>query len=179
MQVDPSFRIYLSGPITGHTKRAIRAWRTLCARHLSGIAKVIDPTSYIFDSEVAFVCESSPAKELNRLQLGRNIVGRNKVMIESCNLVLANVLGAGERASIGTVAEIFTAATLGKPIIIIREAHGNVHDHAMVNAVVSRVCHTLEDAITEVTEWANPTHRAARQRKVRYSASTSARRVAS
>jgi hypothetical protein len=179
MQVDPMFRVYLSGPITGHTKRAIRAWRSLCTRRLSGIAKVIDPARYDIDPEVAFLCDSTPARELSRLQLGRNLIARNKILIESCNLVLANVLGARERVSIGTVAEIFTAVTLGKPVIVIREAHGNVHDHAMLNAVVSRLCYSLDEGISAVNEWAGPSNTPARHRKGTYSARTSARRVAS
>jgi len=58
--------------------------------------------------------------------------------------VLANFLRS-DRASIGSIGELFWANALRIPIVIVREQSGNVHDHAMLNAIASVVTSSLED----------------------------------
>jgi nucleoside 2-deoxyribosyltransferase len=147
-------RIYLSGPITGYADAAIRSWRSRAIQHLSPLGEVIDPTRASYDSEVAFQKQESPPEALDRLRHGLLIVRRNRNLIRSCNVVLANFLGAGSKASIGSIGEIYWADAFGKPVIIVRERFGNVHDHAMLNAIASRIVHTLEDAFKVIEELA-------------------------
>jgi hypothetical protein len=77
------------------------------------------------------------------------VVDRNKHLIQSSDVVLANFLHA-ERASIGSIGELFWANAFRVPIIVVREPAGNVHDHAMVNAIASVVTHSLEDGCAAV-----------------------------
>jgi hypothetical protein len=80
---------------------------------------------------------------------GRLVVDRNKHLIQSSDVVLVNFLSA-ERASIGSIGELFWANAFRVPIVVVRELTGNVHDHAMVNAIASVVTHSLEDGCTAV-----------------------------
>lgn len=147
-------RIYLSGPITGHTDEAIKSWRSLAIRRLSSLGEVIDPTLARYDSDVAFQKQESPPEALDRLRHGLLVVRRNRNLIRSCDVVLANFLGAGSKASIGSIGEIYWAEEFGKPVFIVRERFGNVHDHAMLNAIASRVVYALEDGFKLIEELA-------------------------
>jgi nucleoside 2-deoxyribosyltransferase len=143
-------RVYLSGPITGNSRRDIKSWRRSIAERLGDAADVVDPSRYHYDSTLAYKRVASPKSEAARSRLGRQIVGRNKKLIESCDLIIANFLGTGNHASIGAIAEVVFAYTMGKPVILVREGRGNVHNHAMLNAVASKVTPTLEEAVAAV-----------------------------
>ena len=147
-------RVYLSGPITGHEDNAIKSWRTLAVQHLSRFGEVIDPTLAPYDSELAFEKLETPPKALERLRHGLLVVRRNRNLIQASDVVLANFLGAGSKASIGSIGEVYWADAFGKPIIIVRERSGNVHNHAMLNAIASEVVFTLEDAFRLIGELA-------------------------
>jgi nucleoside 2-deoxyribosyltransferase len=155
-------RIYLSGPITGHPDEAIRSWRSRAIQRLSPLGEVIDPTLAAYDSDLAFQKQESPPEALDRLRHGLFVVRRNRNLIRSCDVVLANLLGAGSKASVGSIGEIYWADAFGKPVLIIRERFGNVHDHAMLNAIASRIVHTLEDAFKLIEELAAVTESDAR-----------------
>ena len=155
-------RVYLSGPITGHPDNAIKSWRTLAVQQLSRVGEVIDPTLAPYNSEIAFEKQEAPPQALERLRHGLFVVRRNRNLIRTSDAVLANFLGAGSKASIGSIGEIYWADALGKPIIIVRERLGNVHDHAMLNAIASEVVFTLEDAFRLIEELAAVTESHAR-----------------
>jgi nucleoside 2-deoxyribosyltransferase len=150
-------RIYLSGPITGHRDEAIKSWRSHAVRRLSPLGEVIDPSLAAYDSGVSFQKHESPPEALDRLKHGLFVVRRNRNLIRSCDVVLANYIGAGSKASIGSIGEIYWAEAFGKPVFIIRERFGNVHDHAMLNAIASRILYTLEDAFKSIEELASVT----------------------
>jgi hypothetical protein len=150
-------RIYLCGPITGHADEAIRSWRARAIKRLSPLGEVIDPASARYDSDVAFLKKESSSEALDRLRHGLLVVRRNRNLIRSCDVLLANFLGAGSKASIGSIGEICWAEAFGKPVFIVRERFGNVHDHAMLNAIASRIVHTLEDSFKSIEESAGVT----------------------
>src|ERR1039458_6967927 len=158
-------RIYLSGPITGHADNAIKSWRTLAVQQLSRFGEVVDPTLAPYDSEIACEKQESSPEALDRLRHGLFVVRRNRNLIRSSDAVLANFLGAGSKASIGSIGEIYWADAFGKPVIIVRESSGNVHDHAMLNAIASEVVFTLKDAVRLIEELAAVTK--ARRRRSR------------
>jgi nucleoside 2-deoxyribosyltransferase len=91
---------------------------------------------------------------MGRLRHGRFIVHRNKNLIRTCDVVLANFLGAKARVSIGSVGELHRADAFGKPIILVRDKHGNIHDHAMLNAIASEICPDLETACGVIAKMA-------------------------
>jgi nucleoside 2-deoxyribosyltransferase len=147
-------RVYLSGPITGGSDRSIETWRHLITRRLAKTVQVVDPASYYYEAGVAYLKAETPLQAAKRLRHGAHVVQRSQSLIEGCDLVLANLLESPERASIGAVGEIFLAHALDKPVIIVRQQHGNVHDHAMLNAIAERICHSLDDAATAIGELA-------------------------
>lgn len=167
-QTDQSpIRVYLSGPITGGSARSIETWRHLVAQRLGASAQVVDPASYRYDADPAYLEPETRAQSAERLQHGQHVVRRNQSLIEGCDLVLANLLESPERASIGTVGEIFLAHAFKKPVVIIRQEHGNVHDHAMLNAIAGHICHSFDDALKVVGEFAAHRRPSARHRTPR------------
>lgn len=145
-------RVYLSGPITGHSSAEIADWRGWIKLHCPQF-EWVDPAIATYDSSVAYQRKESPSEAVKRLLHGRLVVDRNKLLIRSCDLVFANLLGVQTKVSIGSVGELFWASAFGKPIIVVREAKGNVHDHAMINAIASKVCFSLEDGLSYLREF--------------------------
>jgi len=145
-------RVYLSGPITGQTDERIRSWRQIAAEHLMPIADVIDPALTHYDSVPAFDKNENAEHAIERLRHGLSIVPRNRTLIRSSDVLLANFLGAKQTVSIGSVGEIYWANAFAKFIIIVREAHGNIHDHAMLNAMAGCICHSLDEAFASILE---------------------------
>lgn len=149
-----AMRVYLTGPITGHSDKEIENWRTTVARQLESLAEVVDPAAYSYDNSLTFRTGETPEGAVTRLHHGQFVIERNKKLICDSDVVLANFLGASERASIGSIGELFWANAFDKPIIIIREKQGNVHDHAMVNAIAAIICSSLDEAVAAVGELA-------------------------
>lgn len=137
-------RIYLSGPITGASCEEIADWRLQAASMLPANVDVYDPASCPYDAEIACDAPETPSATLVRLMHGRLVVDRNKHIIQSSDVVLANFLHS-DRASIGSIGELFWANAFRIPIVIVREQLGNVHDHAMLNAIASVVTSSLGD----------------------------------
>lgn len=145
-------RIYLTGPITGHSSAEIADWRAW-AKASCPQFDWVDPTSTVFDSSIAYHKKESPSEAIERLLHGKLVVDRNKLLIRNSDLVFANFLGLQANVSIGSVGELFLASAFGKPVIVVREAEGNIHDHAMVNAIASKICFTLDDGIAYLQEF--------------------------
>ena len=148
-------RIYLSGPITGLSESSIQPWRQLAALRLGGLGEVIDPAAVYYDAAPAFEKRENSEQAVQRLRHGIYVVNRNKNLVRGSDVLFANFLGASAKASIGSVGEVYWANAFGKPIVIVREKVGNVHDHAMLNAMASCISHTLDDGFTAVAEFAS------------------------
>lgn len=137
-------RIYLSGPISGISRDDIAGWRQRIAGMLPSHLDVYDPAASPYDAALAYEGAESPSTALGRLMHGRLVVDRNKHIILSSDVVLANFLHS-DHASIGSIGELFWANAFRIPIVIVREQSGNVHDHAMLNAIASVIASSLEE----------------------------------
>jgi hypothetical protein len=137
-------KIYLSGPISGASREYIAGWRHRVAGMLPAHLDIYDPAASSYDAGLAFEALESPSAALARLMHGRLVVDRNKHIIQSSDVVLANFLQSNH-ASIGSIGELFWANAFRIPIVIVREPSGNVHDHAMLNAIASVVVSSLEE----------------------------------
>jgi nucleoside 2-deoxyribosyltransferase len=146
-------KVYLVGPVTGRSERNIRDWRDTIKEMAPGLV-FVDPASMPVDSRISFKLKERPLEAMRRLEHGRYVLDRNKHLLKASDVVLANFLGSVERASIGSVGELFWANALGKPIVVVREASGNVHDHAMINGIASRICGTLAEGCVALQEMA-------------------------
>jgi hypothetical protein len=137
--------IYLSGPITG-TSAPEDNWRAAVRRKLSPGFTFFDPSLQSADRSIGYLRSLTPADELGRLRHGKFTADRNRHQIAKSDALLCNLLHAKDRVSIGSVGEIHWANAFNVPIIIIRESRGNIHDHAILNAIASELCFSLDDA---------------------------------
>jgi hypothetical protein len=137
--------IYLSGPVTGTSAQADN-WRADVRRRLPSSYRLFDPSKQGPDRTIGYLRSLSPAEDLDRLRHGKFIVDRNRHQIGKSDVLLSCLLGAGERVSIGSVGEMHWANAFNVPIIVVRERTGNVHDHAILNALASELCFSIDEA---------------------------------
>ena len=137
--------VYLSGPITGTSARE-DIWRANVRRKLSPAFTFFDPSLQAADRRIGYLQSLSPAEDLERLRHGKFAADRNRHQVAKSDVLLCNFLHAKDRVSIGSVGEIHWANAFNIPIIIIREGQGNIHDHAILNAIASKLCSSLDDA---------------------------------
>jgi hypothetical protein len=143
--------VYLSGPITGCSPETFSDWRKYVTSHLAGGISVIDPTRDATDATVVSEKVLTDSERLRSLLHGKEILDRNRADLQSCDLLFVNLLGTS-RVSIGSVGEIFWANAFGKPVIVIREAHRDVHDHGLLNAIATCVFSNLDNAIQKANQ---------------------------
>jgi nucleoside 2-deoxyribosyltransferase len=141
--------VYLSGPITGLSQSAARNWRQHVSNRLAPGLIAVDPMRDAVDETIVSDLRLDDAARLEHLRHGKEILDRNRADIARCDLVLANLLGA-DRASIGAIGEVFWADAFRKPVIVVREPHGNIHDHGMINAIAARTFDDLDTAIDKI-----------------------------
>jgi hypothetical protein len=72
----------------------------------------VDPSLEHSDATNAYKKKENDSEALRRLSHGRFVIDRNKLLIKSADLVFANFLDANDRASIGSVGELFFANAL-------------------------------------------------------------------
>ena len=120
--------------------------------------EIYDPAASTYDAALAYDAPESSSAALARLMHGQLVVDRNKHIIQSSDVVLANFLHS-EHASIGSIGELFWANAFRIPIVIVREQSGNVHDHAMLNAIASVVASSLEKGCDAALNKWGPTAR--------------------
>lgn len=146
--------VFLCGPVTGQTSAQMQDWRRIASERLGAHNIVaLDPTRQIIDATVGSALTYSDEVALERLQHGHAVTQRDRFDVQRSDLVLANFLGAtGEeaRVSIGSVGELFWADAYRKPIVLVREKEGNIHDHAMLSDLAGWIFHDLEVALEAV-----------------------------
>jgi Nucleoside 2-deoxyribosyltransferase len=141
--------IYLTGPITGCSEKQASDWRKYVRDRLAPGLVAIDPMRDAVDFSVVSERQLDDTARLQNLLHGREILERNRVDIARCDVLLANFLGA-QRISIGSVGELFWADAFRKPVIIVREAHHNLHDHGLINAIAFLTLNKLDSAIDKI-----------------------------
>ena len=142
--------VYLSGPIAGLTYKDARyGWRDLFAGQMRQGITVLSPMRH--EGHLAEIKDPlEAAGQLDHFFSGSKIIfEKDRLDIERSDVVLVNLLGA-TKVSIGTVAEIGMATTLGKQIILVMEDSGNIHDHPFVTVPASLRLNNLQDAVYAV-----------------------------
>lgn len=143
--------VYLAGPITGLTYDEGQDWRTYAQNWLDN--EGIDGFSPLrakgyLKSLGALDSGGTPDSAywgLNELSSPSGITTRDRFDCMGRDLVLANLLGA-ERISVGTCIELGWADASRTPLVVVME-EGNVHTHAMVEAVAGFIVPTLDEAL--------------------------------
>jgi hypothetical protein len=143
-------RVYLSGPITGQSREQATEWRTYVTRRLAPGIIAVDPMRDAVEFSVVSEQLLDTPSRLRHLMHGKEILERNRMDVARCDLLLANFLGA-QRVSIGSVGEVFWADVFRKPVIVVREAHHNLHDHGLINAIAAHSFDALDLAIEKIS----------------------------
>ena len=140
----PVPRVYLSGPISGLTYKAGQDWREYAARILAPRIACYSPlrAHRHLDGEG----ELRGAYPTHPLTTSMALTARARHDCQACDLLLVNLAGATE-VSIGTCIELGWADAFRKPIVLVMEPHGNVHDHPLVRGVCAFQVATLEEGL--------------------------------
>jgi nucleoside 2-deoxyribosyltransferase len=143
--------VYAAGPITGLSFTGATDWRNTLQVLLKDKVQVLSPLrskDYLKDEKVigdSYEQEKIDSPLTHVLSSSRGITTRDRNDVMNSDIILVNLLGA-TKVSIGTVMEIAWADMLRKPVVLIMEKNGNVHDHAMIRECVGFRVETLEQA---------------------------------
>lgn len=143
------FLVYLAGPISGLTYDAAETWRKIAKDSLAeaGIKAVSPLRGKDYLRKIgAISAHARDYGDMNCLSTPRGIMTRDRYDATRCNALLVNLIGA-KIVGIGTVMEMAWADLCRIPIVCIREAEGNLHDHAMLNEAIGYRVDTLEEAL--------------------------------
>lgn len=139
-------KVYLSGPITGLTYGEARfSWREVVAEELGkdGI-EVLSPMrheGHLAEMQDPICPDNLPNHFFSHSKM---LVMKDFLDIDVSDIVLVNLLGA-KVVSQGTIIEMGYAYAKQKPIIVVREANGNVHNSPFVGEM-GIVVESLEQA---------------------------------
>ena len=143
--------VYLAGPILGKTYMDCRfGWRQEVAMRLFRGITALSPMRHEGHlSEHTGTIDDDVIDNASHFFAGSKIIFAKDVLdIRSCDIVLANFLGA-TRPSLGTVSEIGMAYIMGKTIVTVME-DTNIHRHPFVLEPSALVLDNLDDAITAI-----------------------------
>jgi nucleoside 2-deoxyribosyltransferase len=138
-------KIYLAGPIAGLNYTGSTDWRNQLIDQLAPDIEGLSPMrAKQYLKTVGVITDSY---EEHAMSTATAITTRDHFDCMRADLVLVNFLGA-TTVSIGTVMEVAWAHAYKKPIILVQEQEGNIHEHPMIRSVVGFRVNTLEQALT-------------------------------
>ena len=145
MEINKSqFRVYLAGGITGLSYGEATDWRAKATEELAkygieGVSPMRGKAHLKNETNIT----NQPYK--NILSTEKGILNRDRFDTMRADVLLVNLYGA-EKPSIGTMIELGWADSARIPVIMIAEK-GGVHDHVMVNGIVTYRVDTLEEGL--------------------------------
>lgn len=142
-----NYKVYLSGPITGLTVEQAIGWTDYAKDKLWDDYSIVGYRPLRGKNNLPNEKElSAMGYEESPISTAKGIVGRDRYDVESCDVILVNLLGA-KRVSIGTVFEIAWAYSLHKPIVLVMEKTGNLHHHAFITETCTYWVNDLDYAL--------------------------------
>jgi len=135
---------YLCGPMTGLTFEQADEWRQRVREELAGKCECLSPLrgkTGVLRKRARF----NPEGEPTLLCHPHEILARDSNDVKSCDIVLANFLGATE-VSIGSIMEVAWGWLLGKYVVVIMEKD-NPHRHGFIEECASVVVEDLDLAL--------------------------------
>jgi nucleoside 2-deoxyribosyltransferase len=147
-------KIYLAGPMAGISKESADSWRDYVAGRLDGIHEMpsgpsvevlcFNPTrGEDTDASATFSAVATNSSPFNTVQ---GIIGRDRNDVFTSDLVFMCLLGA-KRVSIGTTVELGWADAWRKPLILVMERAGNIHEHLFFQGLCTYRVPTLDEGI--------------------------------
>lgn len=123
-------KVYLAGPISGHSYDSVNEWREDAKTHLNqfNIDGFSPMRGKIYLSEEQIIQDSYPNFTMSSIT-GINVRDYNDC--KTSDAILVNLLDSKEKISIGTVMEIAWARAFQIPVVIIMEKE-NPHNHGML-----------------------------------------------
>lgn len=137
--------VYLAGPITGLSYGGATDWRHDVIAQLAPDIKGLSPMrakQYLAKED-----KIGDSYENTALSSQAGITGRDRFDCRRADLAIFNFLGA-DKTSIGTCIEVGWTDAYHVPGILVIEASGNVHDHAMIRQICPWRVHSLDAAVT-------------------------------
>jgi nucleoside 2-deoxyribosyltransferase len=138
-----TFKVYLAGPISGLTYDQGQDWRADFAAMMPERIECYSPLrakAYLRDKGVI-----EQSYEDTALSCDRGINTRDHNDCATSDVIVAYLIGA-TRVSVGTVMEIAWAHAYRKPLVVIMEPKGNVHDHPMTREAFGFRVQTFDEA---------------------------------
>lgn len=150
-------KVYVAGPIVGHSYDSATGWRARCEQELPG-CEVLTPmrgkehlaalaNMPLTSEELVAGGENLDLSTLSgQMSSERGIWRRDTWDVSRCDLVLANFLPGDEigKVSIGTACEVFLAGFLHTPAVAVLAPNG-IHDHPFITGSCWVVVRTLEE----------------------------------
>jgi nucleoside 2-deoxyribosyltransferase len=138
-------KLYLAGPIAGLDYEGCTDWRKVVTHSLFQKMECYSPMrgkSFLMGKGVLHGGDYPD----HVLSSKKGIMGRDFNDVKRADALLVNLLNP-PAVSIGTVMEIGWAYCMQKPVVMIMEKNGNIHDHLMVNECCTYRTDDLEEAI--------------------------------
>ena len=141
--------VYLAGPITGCNHKEAVDWRHTVGTKLHLANKLIKTLSPMRGKPVlpsSQIYDAATGSYEDPLRSSAGINTRDYNDVRRADLIFVNLLGA-TKVSIGTVMEIAWARAFNKPIVLIMEKEGNVHDHVMLKYPCGFIVPNIEEGL--------------------------------
>lgn len=144
------FKVYLAGPITGLSYGKAIDWRNDARKKLElwsdGRVKGYSPLRHKeYLNKETEIADSYNVPLSNQ----RGITARDRMDCMTSDALLFNCLGAN-KPTFGTVMEMGWGDAFRKPMVLVMEEQGNMHDHAMIREVCQFRVPDLDSGLTLV-----------------------------
>lgn len=148
------FIVYTAGPIAGVSYGESTDWREYVRKELARLDPSIRAASPMRGKEYLASMAAMPSSNFHLANLSTKhslstpsaILGRDRMDVMRADLLLVNFLGA-TKVSIGTCCEVAWADLLRKPVVLVMEDEGNVHDHPFITGNCAFRFNSLEQAV--------------------------------
>lgn len=148
--------VYLAGPISGLSFGEANEWRAEVRDQLlrSGIKCASPLRAKVYIRDAKEIDQASPAIDENdmddtavkAMSNSRGITTRDRFDCLNCDVLFVNLLDT-DTVSVGTVMEIAWADAVRKPIVLVIEEEGNIHDHAMIRESIGFRVPTVREGV--------------------------------
>jgi nucleoside 2-deoxyribosyltransferase len=144
-------KVYLAGGITGMTFNGANNWRDWAVRELAkdgihGYSPLRGKDYLKAVNEKSGITAMQKTYDEFVMSTAKGINTRDHYDVATSDVVLVNLLGA-KIVSIGTVMEIAWAFAYRKPLVLVMEKEGNIHEHPMIKDSVGFHVYTLEAGV--------------------------------
>ena len=140
-------KVYLAGPISGHSFSDVVDWRDEAREILaySGITAYspMRCEEYLVEHQLM---PEAPDEYAGVSVAPEAIVVRDRYDVMNTDITLMNLSGANGRVSIGSMLEAGWADAFRKILIVVMDEE-NIHNHAMLRGLASYVVPTLNEGL--------------------------------